>query len=588
MAQATSLRVEAARGDRPLDLLIERATLVNVFTREVYPADIGIAGGYIVHVGAPTWQGPEPLARLQAHGKFALPGFIDTHVHIESSMMSPAEFAAAVLPHGTTTVVIDPHEVANVAGLRGVRYMLRATADLPLRVALQVPSCVPAVPALETAGAEFGPQEIAEMLSWERVIGLAEVMDYVGVIGQGERMRHILDAALERGVVISGHCPGLSGRELAAYIVGGPDSDHEGLGYEELLGKLRLGMAVEARVSSFSESITMLGAIVRQLGFAPPNMVMCTDDIFPPDLARCGHMDHVVRRAIAAGFPPVDAVRTATLHGAQRHRLYDRGALAPGKLADILLVSDLSNPRADEVLVGGQLVARAGRMVVPLPQATDNLERENTVRLPRPPAAADLALRARPGRQRERVRVLSLVPGQPRGLETIELPVRDGVLDTSATPDVCLIAILERHGRTGGSSLALVKGTGLQRGAVASTVAHDSHNLLILGHTPGDMALAAAQIASWGGGLCCVEGGRVLAGVPLPIAGLMSPRPLHEIAPLVDALSQALQGLGMPGPNPLGTIFGLALPVIPRYGVTDRGLVDTATQAFIPLWADEE
>jgi len=586
--QARSLRVEAARGGRRLDLLIEGATLVNVHTREVYPADIGIAGGHIVSVSEHGWQGPEPLARLRAQGKFALPGFVDSHVHIESSMMSPAGFAAAVLPRGTTTVVIDPHEVANVAGLRGVRYMLEATARLPLRVAVQAPSCVPAVPALETAGAEFGPHEVAEMLSWERVIGLAEVMDFVGVIDQSERMSRILDVALSQGQVVSGHCPGLRGPQLAAYIVGGPDSDHEGLGREELLEKLRLGMTVEARVSSFSESVSQLGAIVRETGCVPPNLVMCTDDIFPPDLARCGHMDHVVRQAIAAGFAPLDAIRAATLHGAQRHRLYDRGAIAPGRLADIVLVNDLAAPRADEVLVGGQLVAKAGQMVAPLPLSPHSFESENTVHLPCRPTPEGLALRARSGRRSEAVRVLSVARGQPRTLETIELPVRDGIVDVSAAPEVCLLAILERHGRAGGRGLGLVKGLGLQRGAVASTIAHDSHNLLVLGRTPHDMAMAAAQVASWGGGLCCVEGGRMLAGVPLPIAGLMSPKPLLELAPLVDALNHALEGLGMQGPNPLSAVFGLALPVIPHYAVTDRGLVDTVKQTFIPLWADED
>jgi len=584
--EAKSKTIEAALGKQPLDLLIEDVRLVNVYTGEIYPADIGISNGYIVYIGAPGWTGLEPQSRIPAKGKFAVPGLIDAHVHIESSMMSPAGFAAAVLPHGTTTVTIDPHEVANVMGMRGVQYMLEATANLPLRVYVQVPSCVPAVPALETAGAEFGPHEVAEMLTWDRVIGVAEVMDYVGVINQSDRMRAILDVALANGTVINGHCPSLRGHELAAYLVAGPNSDHEGTDREELLEKLRFGMTIEARVSTFSESVSVLGDIVQQLKTLPPNLVMCTDDILPEDLLRTGHLDNVVRSAIAAGFPAVDAVCAATLNGAQRHRLYDLGAITPGKRADILLLQGLDDFSVDEVFVNGLLVAQAGHMVVTLPNIQTELECENSIHLPHPPQREDFVLHARPGHKRERVRVMVNRPDGTMDLEIMELPVRKGTVDLMPTPEVCLVAVLERHGRRGHRGLALVKGLKLKQGAVASTVAHDSHNLLVLGRNPEDMAIAAQELAACGGGICCVR--KVLALLPLRIAGLMSPLPLDELVPLVQRLHKALRSVGMEFERPLSIILGLALPVIPHYSVTDMGLVDVDKQEIIPLWADEE
>jgi len=566
------------------DLIIENTRLMNVYTGEILPAELVIAQGRILHTGKWGAELPQPAQRYDAGGKFAVPGLVDSHIHIESSMMSPAGFAAAVLPRGTTTVVVDPHEIANVLGLRGVRYMLEATAALPLRVFVQAPSCVPAVPALETAGAEFGAREVDTMLSWERVIGLAEVMDYVGVIEGTPRMREILAAARARGTVISGHCPGLQGPALSAYLFAGPLSDHEGGDPNELLEKLRAGMAVEARVSSFSESMTVLGAIVRELGQVPSNLVMCTDDVFPEDLARRGHMDRVVREAIAAGFPPVQALRAATLHGAQRHRLVDLGAIAPGKRADLLLLSDLERVTVDEVFCNGQLVARGGELLEPIAAAHPELERENTVHLRAPLREEDFRLRARAGESSACLHVLNLRDRHNRQLMQRHFHVQGEWLEL---PDgVCLAAVIERHGRGGHSSLTPVEGLSLRRGAIASTVAHDSHNLLVVGTNPADMVLAAQALVSSGGGICCAAGGEVLATLPLPIAGLMSPEPLETLTGQMTRLNDALHSLGLEGAQPISSIIGLALPVIPHYGVTDLGLVDVDHQRLVPLWVE--
>ena len=574
-------QVEAARGARPLDLLVTNVRLVNVYTGEIYPAEIGISLGRFVSVDPPGGLVRQAEARLDGQGRYALPGLVDSHMHIESSMMSPAGFAAAVLPHGTTTVVIDPHEIGNVLGLRGVRYMLEATAALPLRVYLQAPSSVPAVPGLETAGAEFGPDEITEMLGWERVIGLAEVMDYVGVIGQSERMRGILAAARARGAVISGHCPEVRGADLAAYLVGGPLSDHEGRNPDELLEKLRAGMTIEGRVSSFSESMSVLGDIVRQLGQVPPNLVLCTDDIYPDDLLHKGHMDEVLRAGIRAGIAPVEAVRAGTLNGALRHRLYDLGAIAPGRLADFVLADDLQDFQAGEVFVGGVQVASGGKLSVNLPPFDSALEHENTVHLGRTLTGQDFRLRAAGPGPLERRRVLMIAPDLRRSLEERLFPVKGGWIDLSEAPDVCLAAIIERHGRGGSHALALVGGLGLQHGAAATTVAHDSHNLVVLGRDAEDMALAAAQLAGCGGGICSVSGGQVQALLPLPIAGLMSPDRLEVVAPLLERRNAALRAQGFTFAQPLTGLLSLALPVIPAYGMTDLGLVDIARQVLL-------
>jgi len=580
-------RVAAARGERPLDLLIEDVRVLNVYTQEIYPADIGISGGTIVFAGPGCWDGPPPAETFAGQGRIATPGLIDTHLHIESSMIGPESFAAAVLPHGTTTVMIDPHEIANVVGLRGVAYMLEASADLPLRVLVQAPSCVPAVPALETAGADFGAAEIATMLGWDRVIGLAEVMDYVGVIQQHPRMSDILAVALEHDSVISGHCPVVSGRDLMAYIVAGPDSDHESRLRSEILEKLRAGMVIEGRVASHSESVTLVASVVEELGCVPPNLVMCTDDVLPEDLLERGHMDYAVRTAVAAGIAPIGVVQAATLHGAQRLRRRDLGAIAPGKQADILLVDDLEGFDVGAVFVAGELVAQDGRLTVELPAASPSDDVCNTVHLTRPLSLNDFQLRPAELSQDVTVRILDVSSRGRRELGTVRFPVVDGCVDISSHEDICLVAVIERHGRSGTASLTPIRGVGLTSGAAASTIAHDSHNLIVVGRTAADMLVAAQAVVDVGGGVAAALDGRVTAVLPLPIAGLMSPDPVETLVPKLKALNVALHAQGIVFEQPLMPIIGIALPVIPDYGVTDLGLVDVNAQRLIPLWVEE-
>ncbi len=588
--------IEAARGIIPLDILIRNIQLVNVLTGEIYPAEIGISDGWIVSVEQPGSDGSlKALQVIDGDGKFAVPGLIDTHVHIESSMMTPAGFSNAVLPLGTTTIVTDPHEIGNVLGLRGIRYMIEATEDLPLRVYFQVPSSVPSVTGVETAGAVFGGAEVTEILGWDRVIGLAEVMDYMGVINRSGRMQQILGAAIKAEKVISGHCPGLRGRDLAAYLVAGPNSDHEGMDPAELKEKLRLGMYVEGRASSFNESMTSLGTLFKQPGSLPPNLVLCTDDIYPDDLLRFGHMDHVVRTGIKAGIPAIDLIRTATWNGAQRHRLFHLGAIIPGNWADIILVKDLNDFRADEVFCRGQLQARSGRMLKPadamksstLNALRSQIEKENTVHLEHFPKVVDFKVPARPGKTTERIQVMNINPNLRRNLTVRSYPVINGMLDISADPDVCMVTILERHLFTGNHSRLLVSGLGHLRGAAATTVSHDCHNLLVVGRDAADMELAARTLAECGGGICSVIDGEVQALLPLPVAGLMSLGNVNETAELLTKLNRALKEQGVLQERPLTGLLSLALPVIPEYGLTDLGLVNVNSQELMPVYLDD-
>jgi adenine deaminase len=418
---------------------------------------------------------------------------------------------------------------------------------------------------------------------------LAEVMDYVSVIRQTPRMAAILEAAFAKNKVISGHCPGLRGQDLAAYQVGGPESDHEGTDEEELLEKLRNGMSVEGRVSSFSESMSILGRIYDRLGALPPNLVLCTDDVYPNDIFEHGHMDATLRGGITAGIPAVDLVRAGTLNAALRHRLYDLGAVAPGKRADLLLVANLDEFVVDEVFAGGVLVAKGGKMLKPLRGEETNagIEKENSIHLPHEPRPELYELKARPGKTSERVRVVHIHTSLLRSLEEIELPVRGGLVDYTSDPGLALVSIQERHGKNGAHSLALVRGLGLMSGAVGSTVEHDCHNLLVAGRSAEDMAAAAKALAACGGGFAAAQAGRVTALLPLPIAGLMSPKGLEEMSADLGRINDAFHALGMTARQPLSLILSLALPVIPEYGLTDLGLVEVASQKFVSVFVDE-
>jgi len=578
----------SARGDAPIDLAIENVKLVNVFTGEIYPAAIGVTGDTIVHVTSPCVTTLEAKAKIDGRGRYAIPGLIDTHVHVEVSMLTPAEFANAILLHGTTTVLTDPHEIANVLGERGVKYMVDATEGMDIRMMNMLSSCVPAAPGLETSGADFTPEAVEKMLGWDGIYGLGEVMSYLGVIQGEERMAGILEAGERSGKLIQGHAPRVSGRDLSAYMIAGPNSDHESRTKEEAIEKIRSGMIVELREGSFSLSIEECAPILKDMGYLP-NVCFCSDDLLPHDLADRGHMNYIVRKAIEHGIDPVNAIRYATLNSAERLERRDLGAIAAGRLADIVLVDELAAMNVSDVFVGGKHVVREGELIRPQPAIAPPEDFLKTVKLPEI-TAEDLVLRVDdPNATEARVRLIEydVAPGIPTDFLETALPVKDGQLVPEAYDGpkgpLCRVAVFHRHGLNENRNLGLLAGYGIVAGAVATTVAHDSHNLAVLGVDTDDMVIAANELRKSQGGFVAVKDGKVIAHLPFPLAGLMSLEPASELVPKLKSFVDVLLKEIMPGKNPIHRMIAVTLPVIPKAKITDIGLVEVETQQFKPF-----
>jgi adenine deaminase len=562
--------IAVARGEEPADLVLRNARLLNVLSGEIHPADIAIHDGRVVGLG--EYQARQVVDLEQ---RFVAPGLIDAHVHLEDAMVQPSEFARAVVPHGTTAVVCDPHEIANVLGLDGVRYMLEASEGLPLSVYVMAPSCVPAT-HMESAGAELTAGDLETLWAHERVIGLAEMMNYPGVLF---RVPAVLDKIRSAGDrPIDGHAPGLSGLDLNAYIAAGVGSDHECTTLEEAREKLRRGMHILIREGTTERNLHDLLPLVtprnaRQCHF-------CSDDRHPDTLLREGHIDGIVRQAIGWGLDPVLAYQMATLHTAEYFRLRQVGAVAPGYRADLLVLDDLEAVQVAQVYAAGQLVAEGGQALhstsrmreVPI-QPTVHVE----------PEALDLDIAAGEGP----ARVIGTIPDQVV-TEALRLAptVENGRVVSDPGRDLLKMAVVERHHGTGNVGLGLVKGTGLKQGAIGSSVAHDSHNLVVIGASDEEMRAAVAAIAGMGGGLVVVAGGQVRAACPLPIAGLMSDQPIEEVRDQVEALTGAAHELGCSLPDPFMTLSFLALPVIPSLKLTDKGLVDVDRFELVPLFGE--
>ncbi len=556
--------IRVARGEEPPDLLLRGGWVLNVFTGEILPADVALCGGRIAGIGEDYHAGREVL---DLAGACLLPGFIDAHVHIESSLLSPPEYARVVLPRGTTTVVCDPHEMANVLGLDGVRYILQSSASIPLNVFVTASSCVPAT-GMETAGARFDAEEISSILSWDRVVGLAEMMNVPGVLsGSPPEMEKLL-AARRKGRPVDGHAPLLRGLDLNAYVAAGIRTDHESTLPEEALEKLRAGMILMIREGSAARNLETLLPVV-----TPKNARRCllvSDDTHPRDLLLEGHMDYRLRKAVSLGIDPVTAVRMVTLNPAEALGLDRLGAIAPGYRADVVAVDDLREFGVRVVVKDGRVAVRDGRLEVAIPRVGD-LERVRKTMQVRPFGVETFRIPL----QGNRVRVIGLTPDQLTTEQLVEeVRTVDGAVEADPSRDLLKLAVIERHRGTGNVGLGLVRGFGLRRGAMASSVAHDSHNLIVVGANDRDMWIAVRHLIEINGGHTVVADGEILETLPLPIAGLLSDRPVEEVVETEERLLEAVRQLGVTIASPFITLSFLALPVIPELKLTDQGLVD--------------
>jgi adenine deaminase len=570
-ASSLSRLVSVARGDEPADLVLRDTQLVNVFSGEVHPADLAIAGSRIVGVGS----GYEAREVVNLGGQFVAPGFIDAHVHVESAMVPPREFARAVVPHGITTVITDPHEIANVLGLEGIRFMLADAAHAPFAMFVNASSCVPAT-HMGTAGAALSADDLITLRGESSVLGLAEVMNFPGVVYGDEGVLAKIRAFEDR--VIDGHCPGLSGRQLNAYAVTGIASDHECTTLDEAREKLRLGLTLYLREATNARNLKTLLPLVTKEN--ERRLCLCTDDRQPQDLLDEGSIDHLVRMSIAEGVDPVTAIRMATLNTAEHFRLHDRGAVAPGRRADLVVFNDLRAPAPTLVYVGGRLVAADGKLLNGQP-VVSRTPAPDTVRIDW--TNVDLGIPAA-GRK---ARVIGVIPDQivTKHLE-MDVSVADGMVVSDAGRDLLKMAVIERHGRSGNVGLGLVTGVGLERGAIAGTVAHDHHNLVVIGADDRSMLTAARAVAGAGGGQAVADGEAVRALLPLPIAGLMSDQPIEAVRDGMAELIGAAQGLGSSLHDPFMAMSFLALEVIPSLKLTDMGLVDVERFEIVPLFVE--
>ena len=556
--------IDVAAGREKADLVLKNATFVNVFSGELDTCDIAVAEGLIVGLG--QYQGFE---EVDMTGRIVCPGFIDAHIHLESSLVSPAEFARAVIPHGTTTVITDPHEITNVMGTDGIDYMIAATEGLPVDVRFMIPSCVPASP-MDESGANLDYRDIDSFFEHPRVQGLAEMMNFPGIISaDGSTVAKIV-ASQAHHKKIDGHAPGLKGNDLNAYIAAGVYSDHECADVEDAMAKLKLGQFIMIREGTAAKNLEALMPLIRSEKYFDRCM-FCTDDKHPSDLLEKGHIDYICREAVAMGADPIRTVQVACLHAARYFLLNNRGAIAPGYLADFAVVEDLRDFHVVTVYKKGRRVYHDGTVEpFPQPQIPEHLEKRahDTFHLP-VLSASDFA-NSRPRG------VIGMVSGQ---IITSDEGYAGGV-DTQA--DILKMAVIERHKNTRHIGIGYLKGYGLKSGAVATSVAHDSHNIICVGAGDEDMAFAANRIAQNHGGIVVVRDGRVLAELPLEIAGLMSEKPLREVNDLLENAKQAAYSLGVGRDiDPFMTLSFMSLPVIPTLRLTTRGVIDVNTQQYI-------
>lgn len=580
--ETTPLLIDVATGRRPAETVVRNGRWVNVHSGEIVAGtDVAIIAGRFAAVGPDLSYaiGPDTQV-IDAEGRYLVPGLCDAHMHVESGMVTVTEFCRAVIPHGTTSMFVDPHEIANVLGIRGVRLMHDEAAAMPVSVYVQAPSCVPSAPGLETPGATISPEDVAEMLTWPNIIGLGEMMNFPGVAANDPKMLAEIAATQRAGKTVGGHyaSPDL-GKPFYGYVAGGPADDHEGTRVEDAIARVRLGMRAMLRLGSAWFDVAPQVKAITELGLDSRNFVLCTDDSHSGTLVNDGHMNRVVRHAIACGLKPITAIQMATLNTATHFGLErELGSITPGRRADLIITSDLVSLPIELVMAQGKVLAENGVLTAPLePYAYPDFAKE-TVHL-QPLTAESFAIHAPTGKNAVTARVIGVIENQAptRALERT-VPVEDGLVVADRAGDVAQIALVERHLGTGAVVNALVSGFGYDVDcAVASTVAHDSHQMIVVGTNRDDMAVAANRLGEVGGGAIVVSKGEVLALVELPIAGLMSDERAEVVAQKAEQLVQAMRACGCTLNNAFMQHSLLALVVIPELRISDKGLIDVRT-----------
>ncbi len=587
--QATRTLAAVAQGKEAADLVIRNVRLINVCTAEIEEhKDIAVSCGRIAYVGQADHCIGEKTVVVDGEGQYAAPGFLDGHIHIESSMLGASEYAKAVIPHGTVGIYPDPHEICNVLGLSGVQHMMKDVARTPLKAMFTMPSCVPAVPGFEDTGSSIGPEEIRESMTWPETVGLGEMMNFPGVLASDERTHAELAETLKADRVITGHYSmPETDRGLNAYIASGIRCCHESTRMEDALAKMRLGMYAQFREGSAWHDLHEVARAITEHRVDTRFATLISDDTHPHTLVEQGHLDYILRRAVEEGINPITAIQMVTINCAQCFRMdHELGSITPGKCADIVLLSDLARMRVSKVWIDGELAAEDGRVVFsvePYAYPADMMHSMHvkgeitpeTFRVPaEEPEGTEVVVRA--------IEVISARVGDYE--RHVTLRVQDGALHSDPEQDVLKTVVLERHHETGKQGVGFVKGFGIRRGAMASTVAHDAHNLLVIGTNDEDMALAANELIRCGGGMAVAQDGKILGSVPLPLAGLMNPeKSAEEMSHLVGRLEETWKEIGCTMPSPFMTMALVPLACLPELRLTDRGLVDCTTFQFVPL-----
>ena len=569
--------INVARGLEKADLVIKNANIVNVLSEEIHKGDIAICDGVIAGIGE-NYSGEK---EIDINGAYVTPSFIDGHVHLESTMMLPKEFAKTVLPAGTTTVIIDPHEISNVLGLHGISFMHEAVKDLPMNVYTMLPSCVPATP-FETSGFDLNSYDLSLLIDKPWVLGIAEMMNFPGVLNHDTNVMAKLELAKSRGKRIDGHAPYLSGKDLCGYIASGVKSDHECTTPEEAIEKLRLGVYVMIREGTAAKDLDALIPVLKTSNTR--KCIFVTDDRHPADLKE--HINGMVRRVVEAGVDPIKAVQIASLNTAEYFGLKDLGAIAPGYKADLLVLPDLKTFKPDIVLKDGQVVAQDGKLAVEIPE-NDAIATRNSVNV-RWITMDDFKIQTE-GDGVKKVRALEVIPHQLITKSVMsDVKVVDGNAISNVETDTLKICVIERHRATGNIGKGFVKGFNLKCGAIASTVAHDSHNMIVIGTNDFDMYTAAVALIKCQGGKVVVKDGEIISQLPLPIAGLMSDKEFDFVVEKCDELNKAAHSIGCKLEDPFMTMGFLSLPVIPELKITDKGVFDTNKFDFVDIFEDQK